>query len=73
MSSTVVPEGWITQTGANGVEHAVTPAGTCTTCGRDHRWDWPHERPTGTAAADVETLTAQLDELRALASGSAAS
>ena len=72
MSATVVPEGWTTQTSANGVEHAVTPAGACATCGRDHR-DWPHERPTGTAAADVETLTAQIDELRALASGSAAS
>lgn len=65
MSATALPEGWTLQTSANGVEHAVTPAGACVTCGRDHR-DWPHEPADTATPADV---AADLDELRRLTAG----
>lgn len=64
MSATALPEGWTLQTSASGVEHAVTPAGRCVTCGRDHQ-DWPHERAA--AGAEPATVDADLAELRRLA------
>ena len=64
MSATALPEGWTLQASGNGVEHAVTSAGACVTCGRDTQ-DRPHE-PAAADAAPA-SVAADLDELRRLA------